>query len=302
MPSSALVTFSEEIAAVTQRAASFVTTVHGRHRLPGSGIHWRKGVVVTVDHALRRDAEISVTQADGKRVSATLAGRDPSTDIAVLKVDASEAAMPEFADLGALKLGHIGLALGRTRRGDLVASIGAIGGLGPEWQTWRGGKIDRSIRLDLALYPGFSGGPLLSADGRVIGMNTNGLSRGRAVTIPHSTVDRIVSELLEKGHIARPYLGIAMQPVAIPTAIQNALKATSERGLLVVHVEPDGPAETAGILLGDIIVELAGEAVTDTEEIRGSISASEVGAKMPARLVRGGAPRDLTITLGSRPQ
>jgi S1-C subfamily serine protease len=200
-----------------------------------------------------------------------------------------------------LKLANFVLALGRTRFGNLVASAGIIGGLGGEWRTWRGGRIDQSIRLDLALYPGFSGGPLVNVEGKVLGLNTNGFGRGRAVTIPVATVNRVVDELLDKGYIARPYLGIAMQPVAIPEALRSKLKSSAAGGLMVLHVEPGGPADKAGIVLGDVIVELQGKPALDTEHIQDLLASSKVNDKIATTVVRGGAPLEVSITLGERP-
>ncbi len=299
---SIIASFSQELAAAVEQVGSSVVTVQARHRVPSSGIHWRKGVVVTANHAVRREDEITVLVHGGKRVSAKLAGRDPGTDLAILKFDQDAGLpIPRFGDPANVKLANFVLALGRARFGNLVASAGIIGGLGGEWRTWRGGRIDQSIRLDLALYPGFCGGPLVSADGAVLGLNTNGFGRGRAVTIPVSTINRTVDELLEKGHIARPYLGIAMQPVAIPEALRAKLKSSPEGGLMVLHVEPGGPADKAGIVLGDVIVELQGKPALDTEDIQDVLSSTKVDQKIGTTVIRGGVPVELAITLGERP-
>jgi S1-C subfamily serine protease len=299
---SVLTSFSQELAAAAEQAGSSVVTVHARHRVPSSGIHWRKGVVVTANHAVRREEDIPVLLHEGKRVSAKLAGRDPGTDLAVLKFDQDAGlAIPQFADATNLKLANFVLALGRARSGNLVASAGIIGGLGGEWRTWRGGRIDQSIRLDLDLYPGFSGGPLVNPEGKVLGLNTNGFGRGRAVTIPLATVNRVVDELLDKGYIARPYLGIAMQPVAVPEALRGKLKSSAAGGLMVLHVEPGGPADKAGIVLGDVIVELQGKPALDTDHIQELLASAKVNDKIKTTLIRGGAPLELSITLGVRP-
>jgi serine protease DegQ len=299
---SVIAAFSQEFAEAAEQAGTSVVTVHARHRVPSSGIHWRKGVVVTANHTVRREDDITVLLHGGKRVSAKLAGRDPGTDLAILKFDQDAGlATPQFADAATLKLANFVLALGRTRFGNLVASAGIIGGLGGEWRTWRGGRIDQSIRLDLALYPGFSGGPLVHVDGKVLGLNTNGFGRGRALTIPVSTVNRTVDELLEKGHIARPYLGIAMQPVALPQALRGKLKSSATGGLMVLHVEPGAPADKAGIVLGDVIVELQGKPALDTEHIQDVLASAKVSEKIGTTVIRGGAPLELSITLGERP-
>ena len=298
---SVITSFSQELAAAAEQVGPSVVTVQARHRVPSSGIHWRKGVIVTANHTVHREDEIAVLVHGGKRVSAKLAGRDPGSDLAVLKFDHDGVAIPQFGDASKVKLANLVLALGRTRFGNPVASAGIIGGLGGEWRTWRGGRIDQSIRLDLALYPGFSGGPLVDVEGKVLGLNTNGFGRGRAVTIPVSTVNRVVDELLDKGYIARPYLGIAMQPVAVPEALRSKLKSSAAGGLMVLHVEPGGPADKAGIVLGDVIVELQGKPALDTERIQDLLASAKVNDKVGITVIRGGAPLELSITLGERP-
>jgi len=300
MATSVLETISNEFSAAAERAGGSVVAVHARRWMPTSGIEWKKGVIVTADHGVRRDEDIKVSLAGGKVVTAKLAGRDPSTDLAVLRVGEGTSGEPKFGDSTSLKLGHLVLALGRTRRGDLVASSGIIGGISGEWKSWRGGQLDQHIRLDLALYPGFSGGPLVNAKGEVVGVNTRGLSRGRAVTVPVATVDRVVNQLLEKGHISRPYLGIAMQPVALPDNVRSQLPAEARMGLVIMHVESGGPAEKAGVLLGDVVVEVAGKLVEDVGAIQDLISTAKVGDTVAARLLRAGQIKAVSITLGEK--
>jgi S1-C subfamily serine protease len=301
MASSVLETLSNELSSAAEAVGGSVVAIYGRRWMPSSGIQWRKGVIVTAHHTIRREEDITVVVEGGKSVKATLAGRDPSTDLAILKLpeDASLPLAP-FSD-APVKLGHFVLGLGRSRSSTLVASAGIVGGLSGEWQPRRGGRVDQHIRLDLELYPGFSGGPLVNAQGKVVGINTRGLARGRGVTIPNATVNRVVEELLEKGHIARPYLGVAMQPVAVPEALRSKAKdATS--ALLVVHVEKASPAEKAGILLGDIVTELHGEALQDTGDILDLLGTAKVGETVKAMVLRGGAPVAVSIKLEDRPR
>src|SRR3989449_2402549 len=301
MAPSAIAKYSDELAAAAAQAGPSVVAVYARRRIPSSSIYWRDGVVVTAEHTIRREDEIKVALPDGKRVAGQLAGRDPGTDLAVLRLESGKIQVPQFGDPAHLKLANFVLALGRTRSGNLVASAGIIGGIGGEWRTWRGGRIDQSIRLDLALYPGFSGGPLVNVEGKVLGINTNGLGRGRAITIPVSTVNRTVEELLEKGHIARPYLGLAMQPVAIPEGLRSKFKSAPAGGLMVIHVEAEGPADKAGIVLGDVIVELEGKPALDTENIQELLAAARIGQSVGATVMRAGVPVELSIKLGERP-
>lgn len=224
MSTSVLETISNELSAASEAVGPSVVAIYSRRWMPASGVVWRKGVIVTADHNLRRDEELPVVGHDGIRVHASLAGRDPSTDLAILKIPhETPLAVAPLAQESKLKLGQLIQALGRARSTNLVASAGIVGGLSGEWRTWRGGRIDQHIRLDLNLYPGFSGGPLVSANGKVLGINTRGLGRGRPVAIPASTVDRVVDELLRHGHIVRPYLGLAMQPAALPESLRGKL-------------------------------------------------------------------------------
>ena len=298
--SSLMENLSNEFAAAAEQAGRSVVAVQARHRMSSSGIQWRKGIVVTADHAIRRDDEIRVLLGPEKALTATVAGRDPSTDLAVLKLE-DQLALPEFGDTASLRLGNLVLALGRSRRGHVVASVGIIGGVAGEWRTWRGGKLEQHVRLDLNLYAGFSGGPLVTAQGKVVGINTSGLSRGRAVTIPVATVNRVVDELLEKGHIARPYLGLAMQPVAIPEALRGKLKSETTTGLLVIHVEAGGPADKAGVLLGDVLIALQGKPLEELDTIQDLLGSAKAGEKIAIAAIRGGAAVQFAVTLGERP-
>jgi len=294
-------TISSEFASAAEKVGSNVVAVHARRWVPTSGIEWKRGVVVTAHHGVQRDEDIKVLLDGGRAVSAKLAGRDPSTDLAVLRMEeGSSGSTPQLGDSTSLRLGHLVLALGRTRRGDLVASSGIIGGIGGEWRNRRGGQLDQHIRLDLALYPGFSGGPLLNARGEVVGINTRDLAHGRAVTVPVATVNRVVEELLKKGHIARPYLGIAMQPVEVPENMRSKLPAETRVGLLVMHVDNGAPAENAGVLLGDVVFEVGGKRVEHVDAIQDSLAVAKIGDVLQIRVIRAGEIKPVSITLGER--
>lgn len=300
MANSILETISNEFASAAEKVGNSVVAVHARRWMPTSGIEWKKGVVVTVHHGVRRDEDIKVLLGSGRAVAAELAGRDPSTDIAVLRIDEGSSGTPQLGDSTTLRLGHLVLALGRTRRGDVVASSGIIGGISGEWRNRRGGNLDQHIRLDLALYPGFSGGPLVNSRGEVVGINTRGLGHGRAVTVPVATVNRVVEELLSKGHIARPYLGIAMQPVEVPDHMRAKLPAETRVGLLVTHVENGAPAEKAGVLLGDVVFEVGGKIVEHMDAIQDSLATAKIADVLEVRLIRAGKITPVSITLGER--
>jgi S1-C subfamily serine protease len=204
------------------------------------------------------------------------------------------------ADAEQLRVGNLVLALGRTRRGNLTASSGIISGLMGAWDTWQGGHIDRFIRPDLTLYRGYSGGPLVNAKGEIVGINSSGLRRGTSVTIPTSTVNRVIEELLAKGHIARPYLGVALQPVSLPENLATKLGSQSGFGLVIVHLDDDGPASKAGLMLGDIIIEVAGKTVAPAPRLRGLVDNHKVGESVTLGIVRSGEKNSISVTLGDR--
>ena len=236
---------SNDLAEVSAAAGKSVVAVQGT-RHPSSGIVIAKDAVVAASHAVRRDDEISVITAPGQRLSARVTGRDPSTDLVVLRLQQPLDAPPvRWASTSNLRVGEFVLALARTRRGHIVASSGILSGLinGP-MRTWRGGEIDQFIRPDLTMYSGFSGGPLVNSQGEILGMNTAGLHRS-GITVPSATVQRVSAELLEKGGIQRPYLGLAMQAAPLPESLRTRLNLTASEGLLVVHVEPGSPADKA---------------------------------------------------------
>jgi S1-C subfamily serine protease len=255
---------------------------------------WSADAVVTVNHAVRTD-RVQVTLTAGKTVSAQVAGRDASTDVAVLRLeDPLDGTPAKWTETSGLRVGELVLALARTWRGNVVGSSGIIGGLMNTFRTWRGGELDQFIRPDLNFYPGFSGGPLVGPTG-VLGINTAGLHRS-PITIPSSTVSRVVTELLEKGTIQRPYLGVAMNAVTLQESLRRKLNLTSSEGLLIVHVEPDGPADRAGVLVGDMLLELNDQPVASTDDVQEVLQSAKAGGTISAHVVRGGTMQKLQIT------
>ena len=300
--SAALVALSNDLANAVEHAGQAVLAIHARHRVPSSGIHWQKGVAVAADHTIERDEEIHISLPDGRTVPATLAGRDPSTDIAVLKFDAGNLTLPEISDSSSLRIGHLVLAVSRSEGNHLGASFGAISAVGGPWRTWRGGQLDQFLRLDLAIYIGFSGSALVNAQGQITGLNTSGLARGMAMAIPASTVNRVTKELLEKGHVSRGFLGIGMQPVVLPPAVRERLKLASETGALLISVEPDGPAAQAGLMLGDVLLALDAQPIRDTDDIQSHLGSEKVGKEVAATILRGGQLAQASIRIGERPR
>jgi len=293
----ALSSLSNQLAEAVERVSPAVVAVNARPRLSSTGVHWRPGVVVTADHTVRSDEDITITRADGRTVAARLAGRDPGTDLAVLSIDGADLPAATIADPGSVKVGHIVLALGHGPR----ASWGVVSALGGRWRSWRGGEIDQLVRLDLTLYPGFSGGPLVDVDGRVVGLNTSGLLRQLQVAIPASTVARVADELVDKGRVSRGFLGVGLQAVRLPDTSRRLVPAAGEIGLIVVSVQPDGPAAKAGLLLGDVLVALDGATVGAPEDVRAVVGARRAGSTVTATILRAGAPAEVRVTVGERP-
>lgn len=299
---SVLLNLSNNLADAVERAGASTVAVHARQRYPASGVHWRPGVIVATDHTVERDDDITITLPDGTSVPAALAGRDPSTDIVILKVEGANLPVATVGDAAALRVGHMALAVGRFREGSLGTSLGVISALGGPWNTWRGGQVDQFIRADVTLYPGFSGGPLVNAAGEIVGINTSGLSRTMGLTIPAATINRVVDQLLSKGHIARGYLGVGLQPVRLPDTLKHAIGVSSETGVIVISIEGGGPAEKAGLFIGDILITLDGRPVTDTDAVQALLGPERIGTPLTAKIARGGAPVDVTITVGERPR
>lgn len=297
---SSLLALSNNLADTVEQAGSCVVAVNGGRRFSPSGIHWRDGIIVTSVESLHRQDEITVTLSDGRNVLVTLIGYDSSTDVAVFRLQGVELPVAKIGDATTLKVGHLVLGLARSSEGDIRVSMGAVSVVGGAWRSMSGGNIDQFIRPDITLYPGFAGGPLVDAAGSVVGMNTSG-RRGTALTIPAATINRVLNQLLAKGHIARGYLGLGMQPVRLPNNLKTALNLTSAGGVIVVNVEPNGPAENAGVLIGDVLVKFDGTLLNDTADVLALLNSSDrVGKTVPLQIVRGGTLVELTITIGER--
>ena len=291
-----LLTLSNDLAAAVERAGQVVFGVNARTRLGSTGVHWRSGLIVTANHTVRMDEDITVTRPDGRAIAATVAGRDPAIDIAVLKVDAPDVAVADLGESNAVRVGHLVLAVGRgpCASWGVVSVIGA--GRGP--RSADGGLFS----LDLTLYPGFSGGPLVNAQGQVIGVNSSGTSRHLQLAIPSAAVTRVVDELARRGRLARPYLGVGTQPVSLPEALRQRFNLEQQTAVIVVAVQPGSPAAGAGLLMGDVIVSLGGTTITDPGDLASVLRPDQVGEDLTVSVLRAGEPRDIRITVGERPR
>jgi len=296
-----LQSLSDDLTAAVAAATPSLVAVHARRRIPSSGVIWSPGVVVTAHHTVQRDDRITVSLADGTSVGATLAGRDPTTDLAVLRLNSDVGRPAARAANSTARVGQLVLALGMPGPA-VTAALGVVSAAGGEWRTWHGGRIDQHIRLDIAIYDGFSGGPAIDAQGRMLGLNSSGLARASAMTIPLSTIDRVAQQLLASGHVRRGYVGLGVQPVRLPAGVVSAHALPREAGLMVISIEEGGPAHAAGVSLGDVIVSCEGGAVSDPAELLSWLTGDRVGTPVTLRLLRGGAPHDIAVTVGERPR
>lgn len=295
---SVLSDLSQTLAATVDAAGAGIVRVEARSRVPASGIVWSAdGVIVTAHHVVEEEETIPIGLADGRVVNAKLAGRDPTTDVAVLRAEATGLTPRSWADLNTVKVGHLVLALGRPGK-TVMATLGVVSALGEAWRTPAGGRLDRYLQTDVVMYPGFSGGPLVDASGQFIGLNTSALVRGVSMAVPASSLRNIVETLLTKGRVSRGYIGVGAQPVRLPEGLSKQLN--QETGLLIVSVEPNGPADKAGLMLGDVIVGLGSDPVRHLDDLLAALGSDRVGTSISVRIVRGGQVQQLPVTIGER--
>jgi S1-C subfamily serine protease len=298
--STELIDLSNAVARETDRAAASIVSIHTEARGSSSGVVWRSGIVVTAEHALRRDEEIHVTLPDGRIVAATLAGRDASTDLAVLKCAEAASPVAEISDVSTIKPGNLVLVVGRTRASGPVAALGAVSLVAPERRTWIGAPLSPYIRLDVGLQPTAVGGAVIDAYGRTIGIATPRFARFGAIAVPASTVNRVVDALLKAGHISHGYLGVGLHPIRLPDALRQTLQRNEKTAAIVVEVEPESPAHKAGIMIGDLLISFGSHPITRVEDVHAQLAAEAIGKAVVVKLVRGGAAQETKIVVGER--
>jgi S1-C subfamily serine protease len=296
-PDNALLAFSDLTTTLVERTASSIVTVHGGRRWGSSGIHWRPGVIVTAEEALERDENINLTLPGGRQVEASLAGRDPTTDVAVLRFQPGGLPAVTPADTQP-RAGQVVLAVG-SQEGGALAAFGIVAFAGGAWRSVRGGTIDSLIRLDLALSLAAEGGALVDLRGQLIGMTVLG-PRRRALAIPSSTIDRAVDQLLARGHVYRGYLGASLQPVKHRHEPNGLQSADTGQGVLVVSLDPKGPSARAGMLVGDIVTAWNGKPINRVREVLQFLDVESLGSTVELGLIRGGAPTGLKVVIGER--
>jgi S1-C subfamily serine protease len=292
---------SNQLAGAVEKASAFIVAVQGRPRIGSSGVVWRQNFILTSSEGIRAEEGIRVLFPGGRAAEARLQGRDPGSDLALLEVDTGDVAPATFAADDSLKVGQLVLAVGRTANTGPIASFGIISGVAGEWQSWRGGRLDPFVRLDVGVYPTSSGGGVVDAHGNLAGLVSTGLSRSSVLAVTRKTIERVATRLQEKGHLSRPYLGISLQPVSLPRDLKEKFQLAQESGIMILGIEPDGPAAAGGLILGDVLISGGGETLSDPEDLAGVLSRGNSGDQVTFRVLRAGDAQEVSIRVGERP-
>ncbi|MGH2532749.1 MAG: S1C family serine protease [Thermomicrobiales bacterium] len=291
---------SDDLASAVERAGAWTVTVNARRRMPATGIVWSdNGLIVTANHVVEQNEDITIGLPDGRTVPAKLLGRDPGSDIALLKIEVSGLTVPPRGD-NPVRAGNLALAIGRPGPSGPMASFGVVSVVGGSWRTQRGDSVEGYVRADVAMLPGFSGGPLVDPTGNLIGLNSSTLGRGGGLTVPAAAIDGVVAALQTHGKVRRGFLGIGAQAVAIPRGLASAAGVSQETGLVVVNVDAGSPADKDGIFLGDVIVAVNETPVASVEELMDHLVGDLVGQPVRILVIRGGQRQDVTVTVGER--
>lgn len=298
MAGEALASLSDALASAVETAGPSIVRVEGRRRLPASGIVWSAdGLIITAHHVVEQDENIGIGLADGRTATATLVGRDPTTDLALLRAQVTGLTAPGWVNGESLHVGHLALALGRPGQ-SVMATLGIISALKKDWRTPAGGQLDYYLQTDALMYPGFSGGPLVSAAGQFVGLNTSAMLRDVTLTIPAGTIRRVADALLTHGRVKRGYLGVGAQTVRLPKPI--AEQVGQETGLLLGSVEAGSPAERSGLFMGDTLLALDGVRTAHLDDLLAALSSDRVGKTVPVRVLRGGQVTEVSVLVGEQ--
>ena len=296
--SNSLTDFSNGLTSAVEKGGASTILVDARKRYPASGIAYAEDLILTADHVVTREDDIKVLLPDGKNLKATLAGRDPGSDLALVRL--AEKALSPAKTSDAVKVGQLVLALGRPNSAGMQASWGIVTAISGPARTFRGGLLDEYISTETTPYPGFSGGPLVNTEGEVLGLNTSGLTRGSSLTIPVKVAWRIADALAKHGSVKRGYLGVRTQPVEIPEAARKSLKREQTSGLLILWLEENGPAQQGGLFVGDTIVAVGNQPVGDPDDLFSALNSDTVGKTIAVEVLRGGRPETVAVTVGER--
>ncbi|MGI9075114.1 MAG: S1C family serine protease [Bryobacteraceae bacterium] len=294
--------FSQALADLVEKAAVGAVAVKSAPYRVVSGLIVREDLIAVANHTLRREDRIPIQTLDGSQAAGTILGRDPTVDLAFLKVDGGKLKPLTASDPASLKAGTLAAVVGLTIDAGPSASLGILGAVGGSRRTWRGGTLEHFFRLDVNLYPSQSGAAVVDAEGHLIGLATPGLLRHSAVAVPVATLHRIAEELLKEGRIRHGYLGVSLHPVAVPAALRAKLGVAAESGLILLSVEPESPADKAGWQIGDILISLDDEPIIDVDELQTALRGNTVGRSVKASSLRGGELVETQVTVSERKQ
>lgn len=296
----ALVDLSNELANIVERVSKSLVRVQARRGSPSTGIVWSaNGDILTSDHTVHEDQDITVVATGERKLKAQLVARDPNTDLALLKTDAFDLQPIVLADAGSTRVGNLVLALGNPSDNTAMATFGVVSAIGGSWRTMRGGRLDSFLRSDAELYSGFSGGPLVNSSGQAIAVNSWVLSQGAGFAIPVDVVTRTV-EALASGGVKRAFLGVGTQIVALPDSIKSRLGLTQKTALMVVTLEAGGPSETGGLTIGDVLLSADDSTLEDVDNLLSKLTPDRIGQTVRFRLLRGGETREIGVVIGQR--
>ncbi len=297
-----LVNLSNELAGAVERAAAGVVAVFARPRIGSSGVVWRQNLILTSSQGIRSEEGIKVLFPDGRLVDARLRGRDHGTDLALLEADTGSTKPLDLVADDTLKVGQLVLAVGRTADTGPIASFGIVSGVSGQWKSWRSGKLNPFVRLDVSVYSTSSGGAAVDASGNVIGLISTGLSRSSVLAVTRTTIDRVARKLSEKGYVSHGFLGITIQPVALPRDLKEKVPLGQETGIMLLGLDPDGPGAAGGLMMGDVLLSAGSEALTDPETLAEVLDGTAAGDALNIRVLRGGAVQELQVRAGERPR
>jgi S1-C subfamily serine protease len=290
----AFAALSDALEASVRAASPLVAAVDWGGRRHLSAILWRQGVLVTSEQSLPDASSYGAVLPGGARVAASLAGRDPATNVAVLRLE-SDAPQPVHGEPRGT--GGLVLALGSDGQGGATARVGAVEVLGPAWESQRGGRIDRNIRIGVRLGSAAEGGPVVDAHGKLVGMSTFG-PRHTVLVIPPATIGRVLETLLREGRIPRGWLGASLHPVALPKELGE--RANSGGGLMVVSLAANAPASSV-LMPGDILIEIDGAQVSSPRAVAAALGPETIGRSVTLKVIRGGTLTTPSVTIAARP-
>lgn len=301
-PSSTLQMISNSLSDIVSEISNSVVAIQNPSRFVGSGVIWRDNIVVTAAHLLKQEKEVVLIYPDGNSYPAELVGIDPGIDLAVLKTAAQTLAVPSIRSENHLKPGQLVTAVGRGGDASIGACWGIVSNVSGEWQSWSGSTVEHYIELDMRLSRGFSGSPLVSVDGEVLGIVTSGFNHRKTLTIPSITINRMLGPLMEKGRISRGFMGVGLYPVRLPEKISSSLTPSRKAGVVIVGMNDGGPADTSGLIVGDILLSIDGKSVSDIRDVRRALRPETVGREVPVHILRAGISEEFQVTIGEHPK